>query len=166
MELWRIAVRALIAYAYLLAMTRLSGKRVVRQATPFDFVIALIVGDLIDDALWAEVSVAKFAGATGSIFVCDALVKMAAFHSRFAFRIVNGRARAMLRDGREDGHQLRAEQMNELDLAHLVRRKGYERWDDIHLALVERDHDSSIILAPGAEPATRQDAGKLREIVQ
>jgi len=49
MDVARIAVRCIGAFIYLLTMTRLSGKRVVSQATPFDFVVALIVGDCIDD---------------------------------------------------------------------------------------------------------------------
>lgn len=166
MDLWRIAVRAVAVYAYLLVSARASGKRVVNQATPFDFVVALIVGDLIDDALWSEVSLLKFGAASGSIFVCDAITKFAAFHSPLAFRIVNGRSRAVLRDGYEDGHELRAEQLNEEDLEHELHLKGIPRqkWKDVHLALLERGHELSVILRPGAEPATKQHAGLAREL--
>lgn len=56
MDRGRIAVCALVAYVYLLVTTRASGKRVVSQATPFDLLVSLIIGDLIDAALWGEVS--------------------------------------------------------------------------------------------------------------
>jgi uncharacterized membrane protein YcaP (DUF421 family) len=157
MSLGRVGVRAAIAFFYLLATTRASGKRVVSQATPFDFLVALILGDLIDDALWAEVGIAKFAVAVGSILVCDALVKIGAFHSLSFFHLVNGRSRALLRDGVEDGEELRRQQLNEGDLAHLLRREGIEDWDDVHLALLERGHELSVIRCPGAEPATKED---------
>ena len=160
MDLWRIAVRALIAYVYLMVTTRSSGKRVVGQATPFDFVVSLIIGDLIDDLLWAEVSVAKFGAAVASIFVCDAIVKFGAFHSTRFMHLVNGVPRVVLRDGVEDLEALRREQLNELDLAHLLRLDGIDRdkWSDVHLALLERDHETSVILQPGAEPAKQKDA--------
>jgi uncharacterized membrane protein YcaP (DUF421 family) len=67
MDPLRIAVRCLIAYVYLLVVMRLAGKRVIRQAHPFDFVLALIVGDLVDDALWSEVPIAQFVVATATL---------------------------------------------------------------------------------------------------
>jgi uncharacterized membrane protein YcaP (DUF421 family) len=160
MDLWRIAIRALVAYVYLMVTTRASGKRVVSQATPFDFVVSLIIGDLIDDLLWAEVSVAKFGAAVAAIFVCDAFVKIGAFHSTRFMHLVNGLPRAILRDGLEDGKALRREQLNEEDLAHLLRLDGIDRdkWNDVHLAVLERDHETSVILKPTAEPAKQKDA--------
>ena len=160
MTLGQIAVRAVVAYRYLLVVTRMSGKRVISQATPFDFIVALILGDLIDDALWAEVPVARFAGAVGSILLCDALTKIGAFHSLRFFHLVNGWSSAVLRDGHEDGHELRKQQLNEGDLAHLLRLKGIEDWSEVHIALLERGHDLSVIRNPEDEPATKKDLGK------
>lgn len=160
MSLGHIAVRAVIAYAYLLFVTRVSGKRVVGQATPFDFIVALIIGDLIDDALWAEVSMAKFAGAVGSILICDALTKLGAFHSLRFFHLMNGWSHAVLRDGHEDGHELRDQQLNEGDLAHLLRVHGIEDWSAVHVALLERGHRLSVIRNPEDEPATKKDLEK------
>lgn len=157
MSLGRIAVRAAVAYLYLLITTRMSGKSVVGQATPFEFLVALILGDLIDDALWAEVSMAKFGAAVSSILVCDALVKLGAFRSRAFFHLVNGRSHVLLRDGRVDRDQLRSQQLSEADLAHLLRQKGVTDWNDVHLALIERGHDLSVIKRPNAQPATKED---------
>lgn len=164
MNLWRIAVRALGAYIYLMSTTRLSGKRVVAQATPFDFVVSLIIGDMIDDALWAEVSMSKFAVGVASIFLCDAIVKYFSFRSTRFLHFVNGVPRVVLRDGREDRDALRSEQLSEDDLEHLMRLDGIERekWGDVHLGVLERDHEISLILMPGAEPAQKQDAELVR----
>lgn len=160
MDLWRIAIRALVAYVYLMVTTRSSGKRVISQATPFDFVVSLIIGDLIDDLMWAEVSLPKFGAAVSSIFLCDAVVKIGAFHSTPFMHLVNGIPRVILRDGVKDQKALRREQLNELDLAHLLRLDGIDRdkWDDVHLGLLERDHQASVVLKPGAEPAKQKDA--------
>jgi len=168
MDLWRIAVRALVSYVYLLAMTRVSGKRIVHQATTFDFVVALIAGDLIDDMLWAEVSTTKFAAAAGSIFVCDAITKLTAFRWKAVHRFLCGVPAALLRDGREDRDALRREQLSEADLAHLLRLEGIEeeKWKDVHLGLAERDDELSMIFAPQAESATRADAARVKELLR
>ena len=74
MDPLRIAVRAVFAYVMLLALVRISGKRTLKHGTAFDFTIALVLGDMIDDLLWAEVSAAKFVTATGVlVFVHTAL---------------------------------------------------------------------------------------------
>jgi uncharacterized membrane protein YcaP (DUF421 family) len=156
-SLAQIAVRGIIAYIYLLVVTRASGKRVVSQATPFDLLVALIIGDLLDNALWAEVSMAKFAGAVGSVMLCDAIVKIGSFHSIGFFHLVNGRPQVVLRDGVEDGDELRRNQLNEGDLQHLMRQKDANDWNDVHIAVLERGAELSVIRKPEAEPATKQD---------
>jgi uncharacterized membrane protein YcaP (DUF421 family) len=69
-----VAVRAAFAYLFLLAGTRLSGKRTVAQATPAEFVLVLMIGDLVDDLLWADVSAARFATAAGTLFLLEGCV--------------------------------------------------------------------------------------------
>ena len=67
MELLRIAVHTLFAYLCLLGLLRLSGKWTIRHGTTFDFVLALVIGDLIDDALWAEVPLSQFVVAASTL---------------------------------------------------------------------------------------------------
>lgn len=164
MDLGRIAVRVLVAYIYLLATTRASGKRVISQATPFDLLVSLIIGDLIDDAIWADVSIAKFGAAAGAIFLCDLAVKLVAQRWDAFHHLVNGSPVVVLRDGIEDRDALRGEQLNEQDLAHLLRLQGIDDWKDVHVAFVERDHEVSAIRQPGAEPAQKKDAPRVMEL--
>ncbi len=69
MDLWRIAARVLFAYVMLQAMLRVSGKRTVRQASPFEFTLSLILGDMVDDMLWAEVDASVFVVAVSVLMV-------------------------------------------------------------------------------------------------
>ena len=67
--LGRVALRALAAYVFLHALLRFAGRQSIRHGTPFDFVLALILGDLIDNAIWAEVPFAQFAVASVTLVV-------------------------------------------------------------------------------------------------
>jgi len=67
MDPLRIVVRVAFAYAVLLVLMRLAGKRAVKQASPFDFTVALVLGDLVDDLVWAEVNASAFVAATGML---------------------------------------------------------------------------------------------------
>jgi uncharacterized membrane protein YcaP (DUF421 family) len=61
MDPLRITIRVLAAFIFLMALLRLSGKRTIYQGTAFDFVLALVLGDMIDNAIFNEVPFAEFA---------------------------------------------------------------------------------------------------------
>lgn len=61
----RLLVRVFFAYAVLLVLVRLSGKHLVKHAAPYDFALALILSDMIDDALWADVHASVFVVGAG-----------------------------------------------------------------------------------------------------
>jgi uncharacterized membrane protein YcaP (DUF421 family) len=67
MDPWRLAVRCLVTYFLLLVLVRVTGKRAVAHSRPVDLVVFLLIGDLIDDALWAEVPFSQFMVAASTI---------------------------------------------------------------------------------------------------
>ena len=83
MDPLRIAVRAVFAYVVLLALVRVSGKRTVKQGSPFDFTIALILGDMVDDAVWAEVPLSTFVVATATLVATHVLADVARFRAHW-----------------------------------------------------------------------------------
>ena len=90
MDPLRIAARAIFVYAIALALIRASGKRSIKQADVRSFVVAVVLGDLFDDALWAEVPMAEFVVAAGvltlthALFALDALSRgLRSWHRAF-----------------------------------------------------------------------------------
>jgi uncharacterized membrane protein YcaP (DUF421 family) len=164
MELHKIAVRALFAYVMLLALMRFSGKRSVAQTGAAAFVVALIIGDLIDDLLWAEVGAGKFAAASGGVVVTALLVELASFLSPAAASLLEGRPRLVFRDGAPVVPGMRAERVNEKELAAQLRVQGIDRdrWTDVDRAWVETTGQLSAAPRPEARPAQRGDRGRLR----
>jgi uncharacterized membrane protein YcaP (DUF421 family) len=163
MDPWRVAVRAIAAYVYLLFATRAAGKRVIAQATAFDFVVALIIGDLIDDALWAEVSLARFATAVTAIVGADIIVKLLARRFDFVFKLVAGGPRLVMRSGAAKKDELRRLQLKERDLDSLLRQKEVADSDEVREARVEIDGQLSVLKEEWAEPVQRRDRDKLVE---
>jgi len=76
MDPWRIALRAVFVYLFALALVRASGKRSVKHADLTSFVLALILGDMFDDALWAEVSMAQFVVGSGTLTLVHLLASV------------------------------------------------------------------------------------------
>ena len=164
MELHKIAIRVLFAYVVLQALMRLSGKRVVSEAGSRDFVVALVIGDLIDDLFWAEVGAAKFTVAAGSLVVTGILVALITYMSPVAARLVDGRSQLLLRDGAPVAAGGRAERINEEELAGLLRTRGIDRqrWTEVEHARLEENGELSVALYEWARPAERQDRDRVR----
>jgi uncharacterized membrane protein YcaP (DUF421 family) len=69
MDPLRILTRVLFAYVMLLIMMRAGGKRLVRHASPLDFALSVILGDMVDDLLWAEVDASVFVVGVGVLMM-------------------------------------------------------------------------------------------------
>ena len=82
MDLTSIVARAIFAYLALLVFVRASGKQSVRHGTTFQFVIALVMGDMVDDAIWAEVSLAEFLVGVTSLFATHWSIEYVSYRSR------------------------------------------------------------------------------------
>jgi uncharacterized membrane protein YcaP (DUF421 family) len=82
MDPLRIAIRAVFAYLTLLVLVRVSGKRTVKQGSPFDFTIALVLGDIFDDAVWAEVAISQFVVAASALVALHVAMDTMRFRAR------------------------------------------------------------------------------------
>jgi uncharacterized membrane protein YcaP (DUF421 family) len=163
MGLLAIAVRALVGYGFLLALLRVSGKRSVAHASPFDFVMALVLGDMVDDLLWAEVGLAQFAVAAGTLVVLETALAVAQARSSRLHAWVTGDAVVVLRDGRPDRDSLRRERVRDLDLEAHLRLHGMERerWSDLRAARLESGGAVSVLRTERAQPLERRDLAKV-----
>jgi uncharacterized membrane protein YcaP (DUF421 family) len=74
MDPLRLVVRCIITYVFLLALLRLAGNRTIKQGTPFDLVLALVLGDLVDNAVWAEVPFVQFVVASVTLVLAKLLM--------------------------------------------------------------------------------------------
>jgi uncharacterized membrane protein YcaP (DUF421 family) len=71
MDPLRIALRVVFSYAVVLVLVRWVGKRTVRQAPAFHLTFSLVLADLVDSAIYAEVPLAQFAVAAGVLLACQ-----------------------------------------------------------------------------------------------
>jgi uncharacterized membrane protein YcaP (DUF421 family) len=161
----RIAVRALFAFVVLHALLRASGKRFVAEATGFDFVLALILGDVVDDLLWAEVPASQFTVAAATLVLARLGAALASAGSPRAAALLGGVARLIVQDGSPLRPAMRAERMNRRELAEALRREGLEPhdWQQVRSARLERSGRVSVLRKPWAQRARRADADRLRD---
>jgi len=157
MEILGVVVRVTFTYLFLLIILRLAGKRTIREGTPFDLVVALILGDFPDDVIWGEVPVAQGIVAIGSIMTLHLVVSYATYRRIWFDQLLGSAPTTVLRDGRSRPDALRRTRMNEGDLDVALRRAGHPEREDIAEAKVEPTGDVSVRLTEARRPARRRD---------
>lgn len=154
-EMAQQAAKALAYYAVLLLMMRLAGKRLAGQTTTFDLLVLITLGATLQSALVGEglwrttvfVTVV-FAAHRTLAFICQ--------RSTFVRHLVRGKPRALVVDGNVIDAALEAEGVSPEELLAGLRRLGFERPDDVHLAVLE---ETGHISAVGADHASAPPAG-------
>ncbi|MGH7392595.1 MAG: DUF421 domain-containing protein, partial [Candidatus Rokuibacteriota bacterium] len=154
-----LAVRATVTYLYLLVILRVAGKRVIAAGTPFDLVVALVVGDFSDDLILGEVAAAQGLVAMGGVMLLHGVVTWASYRSTWFDRLAGSGSRLVIRDGRLDRDGLRRERLNEADIAAALRQHGIEDPWEVAEARLEPTGRVSVRRAPEARRVSRRDAG-------
>ena len=82
MDLTGTAVRALVAYLVLLILVRATGKASIKHGTSFQFVMALVVGDMADGVIIGKVAMARFLVGVMALFATHWAVEVANYRAR------------------------------------------------------------------------------------
>ncbi len=159
-ELLLTAGRAAAVYALMLVVIRALGKRTVGNFAAFDLLVALMLGEVVDEIIYGDVS---FAQGTTAIVVIAAAQYSNAWLSWWDHgfdKLLEGTPTAVVRDGqlREEG--MKAERMNGKDVIAHLRSQGIHDLREVHLALVEDDGTVSVLKRSWAEAVQRADFDK------
>ncbi|HJR67892.1 MAG TPA: YetF domain-containing protein [Gemmatimonadaceae bacterium] len=168
MSVLAIAVRAVAAYLFLLVLLRVSGKRLLSEATGMQFVLAIMMGDLVDDAMLATVPFAQLIVAAGTLGTLQILIALAAMLDLRLWNLIEGEPPVVLQNGIPRRDAMRRERMNRKEIASLLRLAGISaaRWAEIKRARVEEEGILAVIFHDWAKPAQRNDAEWVRTRMQ
>jgi uncharacterized membrane protein YcaP (DUF421 family) len=164
MSVLQIAIRAVVTYVFLLALLRISGKRVIAEATGMQFVLAILIGDLTDDAMLGAAPFAQFVVAAGVLVLAQMGVALGATYNLRVWRLVEGEPPLVIANGVPRRPAMRKERLNPKELASLLRLRGISaaRWAEIKRARVEQGGMLGIVPHEWAQPAQRRDAEWVR----
>ena len=158
-ELLVTAGRALAAYVLLLVVVRLLGKREIGSFTAFDFLVALMLGEVVDEFIYGDVTFAQGAVAILVIAAAQYATGWLAFCSWRADKLLDGVPTPVVRDGQLQRDQMRSERINEPEIMALLRLEGIDDLREVKLAVVEVDGKLSVLKHKWAEPLQKADLG-------
>ena len=159
-ELMMTALRALAVYALMLVVIRVLGKRTVGNFAAFDLLVALMLGEVVDEIIYGDVS---FAQGTVAILVVAAAHYGNSWLSYWDHgfdALLEGKPTPIVRDGEMVVAGMRAERINAKGVMHELRLQGIDDMKEVKLAMIEVDGVVSVIKQDWAETLTKGDLGK------
>jgi uncharacterized membrane protein YcaP (DUF421 family) len=156
-ELLMTAVRAAVVYAGMLAVIRVLGKRTVGNFTAFDLLVALMLGEVVDEVIYGDVALVQGAVAILVIAAAHYTNSWLGYWDHGLDRVLEGTPTPIVRDGALQRDGLRRERMNEKDALAELRHQGIEDVSEVRLALVEVDGQVSVIRQEWAAPVQKAD---------
>jgi len=141
-----IVFRASLLFTFLLLVVRVSGRRELSSLTPFDLLLLVIVGDLIQQGVTqTDTSVTGAMIAVATIAGLSVLSSWIAFRSRAARRILEGDPIVLVENGKLIERNLKRERMTEDELAEEMRMSQIGSLDEVAWAILEASGHISFI---------------------
>lgn len=145
-DVLRILVVGVLAYALLVAILRVSGKRTLAQLNAFDFVVTVALGStLASIILSGDVSFSEGALALALLACLQFLVAWVSAHfSRVRDAVTSGPALLVV-DGRVDHEALTRHRLEESEVRQAVRMAGRGDLSDVAAVVLETNGTLSVI---------------------
>jgi len=142
-----LALRAIVVFGLLLVVTRAVGRRELSTMEPFDLILLVVIGDLIQQGVTqSDYSL------TGTFIVVSVIAVLTVFTSWVSFRVprlrgvLEGEPIVLVEHGRVIERNLRRERMTHEELATEARLQQVADLDDVRLAVLETSGRVSFIL--------------------
>ena len=141
-----LVIRAFIGFFFVFLLTRVVGRRELSSLEPFDLIMLVMIGDLVQQGITQnDFSV------TGMLLVGStvALLTVAVSYSGFRFPrlrpVLEGEPVIVVEDGRPIDHNLARNRITQEELAAAARRQGIASLDGVRWAVLETSGDISFV---------------------
>jgi uncharacterized membrane protein YcaP (DUF421 family) len=141
-----IVVRAFFAFLFVFVITRLIGRRELSSLEPFDLILLVVVGDLIQQGVTqSDMSFTGAVLATGTFAVMVLVVSYVGFRFRRLQPFLDPQPLIVVQDGSVIEGNLRKERMTVDELLAEARAQQIASLDDVQWAVLESNGRVSFI---------------------
>jgi uncharacterized membrane protein YcaP (DUF421 family) len=163
-ELLLTAIRAAAIYAIMLTVLRLSGKRAIGNFSAFDLLVALMLGEVVDEIIYGDVDFVEGLVPIVVVTLLQVGTSWLSYWDHGWDRVLEGVPTVIVRDGELDRKGMRTERMNPKDVMAELRQSGIDDLREVKLATVENDGRVSVLKEDWAEELQKGDVDpELRE---
>jgi uncharacterized membrane protein YcaP (DUF421 family) len=141
-----LVFRAAAIFFFVYLITRVIGRRELASLEPFDFILLIVIGDLIQQGVTqSDYSVTGAITVIATFSALTVLVSYANFKFRRLRLMFDGQPIVMVLDGEVIEGNLHRERMNHDELEAAVRLQQVESVADVRIAVLETNGSLSVI---------------------
>ena len=141
-----LVIRATVVFFFIFLITRVSGRRELSSLEPFDLILLVVLGDLVQQGITqSDESVTGTLIVISTITLLSVGVSWISFRSRRVRLVSEGETIVLVRDGHVIEGNLRRERMTIADLQEEARQQQVSAVSDIRWAILETDGSISVI---------------------
>ncbi|MGH2428854.1 MAG: DUF421 domain-containing protein [Candidatus Limnocylindria bacterium] len=147
-----IVIRATVIFFALYILVRLMGKRELAQMTPFELIVLIVFGDLIQQGVTHnDFSLSGAILAVSTMGFWALALSWLSFHSRRAESLLDGEPRVIVRDGQVVSENLQRDRLTHAEILSEMRLAGIGQLNDVAWAILEPRGKMSFIKRGGGE---------------
>ena len=143
-----IVLRAGLAFFFVLLLTRVVGRRELSSLEPFDLILLVMIGDLVQQGVTQEdYSLTGVLLAVGTFGFWVTALDFITWRSQRVRRLVEGVPLVIIEDGRPVEKTLRLEQIPWEEVLEAARQEGIDDVSNVRLGVLEVNGKMSFITA-------------------
>lgn len=158
---YHLSIELIVGFFALFLVTKLLGKTQITQLTPFDFVSALVLGELIGNAIYSKDIGVRYVlysiGLWGTFIYMLEWVTQRYKNTR---SILEGNPAIVIRNGKIDRHELKKSKLDINQLQHLLRDKGIFSMREVEYAILEANGTVNALRKSQYDKPTNRDFNK------
>lgn len=153
-----LTIELLIGFTALLLITKLLGKTQITQLTPFDFISALVLGELVGNAIYDKEIGAHYVLYSVALWGILIYGVQALTQKRKKSRsLLEGNPAIIIRKGTIDYKELKKNHLDINQLQHLLRQKDVFSIREVEYGILEANGSVSILKKAKYDNPTTQD---------
>lgn len=147
-----LVIRATVMFAILYVLVRVVGRRELSEMTPFDLVLLIVLGDLVQQGTTQEdMSLTGATLAAGTMVFWVVVLSYVTYRWRPARKAIRGQPVLVVRDGEVLDESLRLQRIDREYLCEAARQQGIGDLADVRFGVLESDGMFSFIRAEDGE---------------
>jgi uncharacterized membrane protein YcaP (DUF421 family) len=141
-----LVIRAAIGFFFVLFLTRVVGRRELSSLEPFDLIMLVMIGDLVQQGITQnDFSVTGMLLVGGTVGLLTVLVSYSSFKFPRLRPIIDGEPVIVVENGTPLDRNLARNRITREELAAAARAEGIDSFDKIRWAVLETSGNISFI---------------------
>lgn len=158
MKFIHIIIELILGFVALFIITKIIGKRQISQITPFDFISAIVLGELLGNAIYDEdiglIHIISTLFIWGILMLTVEMITQKSLKSR---GLLEGKPSIVIRNGMIDRNELRKNRIDINELQNLLRQKDVFSVREVEYGILEADGKVTVLKKPKYTQPTLDD---------